>query len=203
MIVVQDIRDYLEGFGIDAATLSDSFIQRRIEATVAVVERESGKSFFEIKEIIEMLSGSGTATLQLLHFPVTEIIKIEILKNYFTPSPGITTGIVPSESYILSAKDGRLTFKSIQSWFPSDENSVYANYKYGYSFPPADAVEGLVNLVCADCLQNVSDREGSVKSLSIEGWSKSYGGDTKFAGAINTFKTRGMEYLINYYEMIL
>lgn len=203
MIVVQDIRDYLEGFGIDAATLSDSFIQKRIEATVAVIERESGKSFFEIKEITELVSGYGCATLQLLHFPVTEIIKIEVVKNYFTPSPGISIGVVPSDSYILNAADGRLTFTSTQSWFPTDENSVSANYKYGYSTPPADAVEGLINLICADCLQNVSDREGSVKSLSIEGWSKSYGGDTKFAGAINTFKTRGMEYLINYYEMIL
>ena len=203
MIVVQDIRDYLVGYGIDVATLPDSFIQSRINSMIVKIEKETGKSFFEIRDATKITGAYGSSILQLSNFPVTEIVGVEILSDYFTPPPGMTTGEVPADSYVVNLEFGQISFISNQSWFPETENSVKVIYKYGFSVPPVDAVEGLINLIAASCLQNVSSRKGDQKSLSIEGWSVSYSGNSKFENIVNGFQITGMEFLSNYYEVVL
>ena len=204
MITPQDIRDYLVGYGIDAATLPDSFIQSRIDSTIAKIELECGKSFFEIKEVEEYTTAYGSYTLQLLHFPITEIVEIEIVGDYYDLPPDLNTTEkkLGSGDYIANLKQGQITFKSNMAWFPEDENSVKATYKHGYASPPADAVEGLINMIAGACLQNVSSRKGDEKSKSIEGWSVTYSGKSPFGSVVNDFKIMGSEYLSNYYEAI-
>lgn len=205
MIVVADIRLYLEGYNIDASTLTDPFIQKQIDATVAKQERLTGKSFFATRTVTRNFHGDGSKTLQLHHWPIDVIDFIKI--KY--AGQGLPDTTLSSAEYILNKLNGQISILSsilvdgsqIFVW-PLGHNNIETKYDYGYTAVPVDVEDALIKIIAGNSLMQVSGRDGGTGSLSIEGYTKTFGPNGKYTNIVSGWKKDAKSTLKSYRSIV-
>lgn len=198
-ITVAEVREHMEGYGIDSSVLSDSFIQKKITAVVAKVEREVSKSLFGTKSETWVTGGNNGKTIQLPHWPVSSITSIKILYGDIDPS------VISEQEYQLNSRLGQISILSsilidgsyIFRW-PGGDNNIEIKYEHGYPIVNADVKDAIMSLIACACMMNVGGRDGGAQSLSVEGYSKNFGTGGKYSGVIMNMKKEAKNTLKSY-----
>lgn len=183
MTIAETICAYLDGFPVN---ISQKRIDAIVSAQTALVERITGLSFTGVEQIEELHDGTGHEELLLDRRPVLSLVDIQILSwpytNYAISADSI---MVVSDQGMLRVKNlYDVSFQPVSPVFPKGRNNVKVTYTAGYSTPPADVASAIALLGFADALGQAAGMAGDAASLSVEGWSKSYGNPRgKFANA--------------------
>lgn len=209
MILIADIREYLEAFNISTTQLSDAYIQRQIDAEIAKIERETGKSFFTVKTETLHLSGDGSKLLTLPRWPVVLINSITIKT---AAGVGYPDTQLQDSDYILDGKNGQVTIRSTLLEgalrifvFPEGFNNIEVSLDYGYTTAPPEVEDAITQSISANCLNYVGEQNGgALKSLSIEGYTETF--DTangiKYAGIIKNWKQNARN-VLKFYRTVI
>jgi hypothetical protein len=183
----QDVRDYLEGYGIDTTILSDSWIDKQItREIIPAVEKKTGQSFLSIQEVTEYYNGTGRKTIIINRRPILEIVNVE--KN---------GGAV---NVILEAKKG-IIHQEI-GIFPKGEKNIKVTYKYGYTEPPGPVAAAIEKLTAIEALKQVGARTGG-GILGVQAYSRNYGDEGKYTDLIKQIRQDARRNLRSYMTAVV
>jgi hypothetical protein len=168
----QDVRDYLEGYGIDTTVLSDSWINKQItREIIPAVEKKTGQSFLSIKEVTEFYNGTGKKTIILNRRHIAEIIRVETSGEPVTVKLEVSKGIIHREIGI----------------FPKGEKNITVTYKYGFTEPPDPVEAAIEKLTAIEALKQVGARTGG-GSLGVQAYSRNFGDEGKYTDLIKQIR---------------
>lgn len=177
-----DVRELLDGYGIDTTEVKDSWIRRRINRRVIPMVNE--KIGFDIaqtvqEEVVEFHSGTNESTLQLDTRNATELIRVEILDTVETTQDQRFI-LVPREGFIKSQNSDE--FLNTPA-FPKGNRNIRVTLKVGFIVMPDDVKEMIAAFAAEAVLAHLMGRDGGGASLSVVSWSKSYGERGKYTEA--------------------
>lgn len=178
-----------------------SYLTQSIANQTTGIEKYTGLSFSGVQTIDEIHDGSGTTELMLDRRPVLTLENIVILSwpytNYvITPS---SIEVIGDQGMLRVKNVYDVGFTPIAPAFPKGRNNIKVTYTCGYASFPAAVQAALVLMVCADVLGLAAGQRGDVNSLSVEGWSRSFGSPRgKFGIVRNDMVTRARTLLRGY-----
>ncbi len=154
-----------------------SYLTQSIANQTTGIEKYTGLSFSGVQTIDELHDGSGNTELLLDRRPVLTLENIVILSwpytNYvITPS---SIEVVGPMGMLRVKNVYDVGFSPIAPVFPKGQNNIKVTYTCGYTSFPSEVQAALVLLVAADVLGLAAGQRGDANSLSVEGWSRSYG----------------------------
>lgn len=178
IVTATAIRDFLEGYGVTTAVLTDVWIEScRDNQIVPIIERVTAMKFDEEVEVEEYYSGTGKSYLMLNRRPVNSIEKILRV--------GTVTGANLAPSVELIAQEGMLKVASNYSEgiygpiFDKGDKNLKITYKYGTADYPADVNEAIKLFVSAKALNFIGARTGG-GSLTVQSHGRNYGTHGKY-----------------------
>lgn len=178
-----DVREILEGYQIDSSTLSDSWIQKRIDRRVVpMVEEKVGFKLEggDQQELVEHHSGTNEAVLMLDNRNATELVRVELLGTSPT-TIAQEYQLIPGEGLLRAVNSEH--FLNDTTAFPRGTRNIRVTIKVGFATCPPQITE-LVSLYAADAsLANLQGRDGGGRSKSVVAFSQSYGEQGKFTEA--------------------
>jgi len=178
-----------------------NYLNQSIANQTTAIENYTGQSFTGIQTVDELHDGSGTTELLLDRRPVIDLQNIVILSwpytNYVITPSSIQ---VDQNMGLLRVKNVYdVGFSPIAPSFPKGRNNIKITYTYGFATLPNDVAAALALFVSADVLGLASGQRGDVASLSVEGWSRSYGNPRGKYGVVrNDMVTRARALLRSY-----
>ena len=154
-----------------------SSLTTAIANQTTAIEKYTGLSFSGVQTIDELHDGSGTTELMLDRRPVLTLENIVILSwpytNYvITPS---SIEVVGDQGMLRVKNVYDVGFTPIAPAFPKGRNNIKVTYTCGYTTAPAAVQAALVLMAAASILGTAAGQRGDASSLSVEGWSRSYG----------------------------
>jgi hypothetical protein len=180
-----DVREYLEGYGISATQLTDLWITKRItNIIIPYVEKITRQSFSAIKTVTEYHSGTGKNILILDRRPIVAVTEIAYVLG------GNTQRILNLAMIETVAKQGILKAKTnydeafLLPLFAKSEFNIKVTYTYGYTDYPSDVKEAIIYLTSSRCLTFIGARTGG-GSLGIQSYNRNYGNRGKYTDIIN------------------
>lgn len=198
---VTEIRNFLEGYGITAAVVSDSWIElRRDNLVIPHVEDITGMTFDGESTVTEYYNGTGENTLILNRQPVnsvTEIIEIGTLNE------GDLAGSVE-----LIGDEGMLRVKTnypegvYYPIFQRGSKNLKITYTYGTSDYPGQVHEAIIHLVAAFILVFIGSRTGG-GSLGVQAFSRNYGKFGKYSDILQIIVPAGYALLRKYMNEVV
>ena len=190
MIYSDDVREFLEGYGISSTILTDDWIDARIEKTIIpYVQRMTGMSFTAEDTITEYHDG-GNDTIVLNRRPVNSIQSISYISGVseIEDSSGVLEYQLDSDSGIIIKASGQ---------FSKGIKNVIVTYQIGSSDMNDDINEALLYLTSELCLTLIANRTGG-GDLSVQGIGKSYGPRGKWDAVRNDFTRQAKSILSKY-----
>jgi hypothetical protein len=169
-----------------AYDLYNYLIDPIIEKNINYIEGLTNLSLRGVQQYTEFHSGQGTAELMLDVKNIRELISIEILNR--VPVHGIlsisSVEIVPNMG-ILRIKRIAESYNLLMLNFPAGENNIKVTYEAGYEENeiPENIINALALLCIADILGNQASFDGGGTSISVEGYSQSFGAKGKYSEA--------------------
>jgi hypothetical protein len=199
---VTDIREFLEGYGITAPMLSDSWIESRRDGFVIPwVERKTNQSLASIKTITEYYSGNGTSILILNRRPILSVTQIEYVLGW------VYQAFLNLNNIEVILSDGVLKAKTniSEAWsyplFAKGDKNLKITYTYGFASIPADLKEAVIYLCCEQMLGFIGARTGG-GSLNVQGFSRNYGERGKYQDIRNDLNRQAQAILSKYKSMV-
>jgi len=192
-----EIRTFLEGYGITDSILSDEWLTARMTGLVIpYIERITGMSFDGEENITEYLSGSGEGILMLPNRNVTSLVSIEYVSGNDALSEIGLGGVVLAEGGIIKATSN-VNEGGTSTIFRRGNRNVKVVYKAGEADYPAKVKEAMMYLSAEQALGFIGARTGG-GSLSVQGFSRSFGERGKWQDIRNDLKRQAMFILKSY-----
>ncbi len=193
---VIEIRNELEGYGINSTVMSSRWIARfRDKFVIPYIERKTRQSFSEVKEVTEYKSGNGSSILILNRRPIVSLVSLSYTN--FVEVDQFTINVnsiqVIAEEGILKA---RYDFRE-DNWrpiFARGEYNIRVVYTYGYTTIPDDLKEAVIYFTAERTLGQIESHTGG-GSLSVQGWNRNFGNRGKYTNARNDLARLGMTIL--------
>lgn len=171
------IRDFLEGYGISTAVLTDAWVENcRDEEIIPHIEDVTNQAFDGEQEVTEYYSGTGRSILILNRRPVNSITTIREVGAVEGNLAGLVT---------LSEKEGIIKVTSNYSEgiygpiFRRGDKNIIVTYKYGENDYPTRVARAIKCLVAAKMLNLIGSRTGG-GSLGVQAFNRSFGSHGKF-----------------------
>jgi len=170
------------------------------------VESLTGISLNGVKEYTEFHSGQGTHELMLDRKNINELLSIEILNR--VPD----NGIISTSSIEVLSNMGVLRLKRIVESanillmnFPRGQNNIKVTYTSGYEIGevPKEILDAIVLLTIADILGDQAGFEGGGTSISVEGYSQSFGAKGKYSEIRADYYRQAKVLLKKYYTGVV
>lgn len=175
--VPSDVHDLLEGYGIDAAVITDSWIEtRRDRFIIPWVEQKTRQTVTGESQVDEYLSGTGSSILPLSKKPIISLDEIELIHGGGGDWNIDTTSIeVINREGILKATANALSSGTFQTpMFPRGKYNIRVRYTYGFATMPDDIAEAITFLLAEQVLTQIANRTGG-GGLTVQGYSRNYG----------------------------
>lgn len=195
---VDDIRDFLEGYGITSTILSSTWvIKRRDNFVIPFVERYIQGSINAENTITEYLSGNGQDNLLLSSRDVTEIVSIEYVTggDYDASLSVASLTLIPEDGIIKSIAN--ITEGSSLGVFKKGTRNIKVVYKTGGATLNPDISEAVIYLCAEQALGFVGARTGG-GAITVQGFSRSFGERGKYQDLRNDLKRQAMGILNKY-----
>jgi len=189
LIALDDVK---ESLGISDAS-KDNILTRYINYATDLIEKYcNNRRFKETTYTDEEVNGSGTHYLNLKHFPVTSITKLE----YRTSSDYSASDFdqVDTSDYILESSDSGMIY--FPRGFVRGTRNYRVTYIAGYATIPHDLEEACGQLV-SYLYKNAGKTEG-IKSETLGRYSVTYDKDS----SADLFKKAGVFDILQFYRMI-
>lgn len=190
-----EIRDLLEGYGVDNTVLSNEWIENcRDNEIIPHVEEITKMVFSAEQEISEYYSGTGKPTLILNRRPVNEIVSIQVVGS---------VSLIPSSTFTLIGSEGIVRLSNNFSegvrgpLFPKGSKNILVTYKYGTADYPEIVKSAIKNLVAAKMLNLIGARTGG-GSLSTQAFNRSFGTHGKYSDIRKELVSSAYSYLRKY-----
>ena len=171
------VREYLEGYGIDVAVISDPWIiDTRDDEIVPLVERGTALSLTGKKEVTEFYSGAGSTRLILDRAPIIDLIDFAYT-NSFDSNITLNSIDVDREQGILISKNSLENSTATQRLlFAKGNNNIKITYTYGFADAniPREVVRAILLLLASAVLLQIANRCGG-GDLNIKELSRHYG----------------------------
>jgi len=196
-----DIRSYLEGYGISSSIVSDSWIDETIlYEVVPFVESVIKTSLTEETTAVEYYSGNGRDTLILNRRFINSIVKIELVTGVdYDNAVNLNNIDIIADQGILKAK---ITidefFKNVV--FPKGNRNIKVTYKYGGNINNELRL-AIKMLSCIPCLDLIEGRTGG-GDLQTQCLTKNYGKMGKYTNIRIRLSNRAMAILRRYWTMV-
>jgi len=171
----QDVRDYLEGFGVTTALLTDTWIlKRRDQNVVPIVERGTGLSVTGTKQVTELYSGNGTARIILDRAPIKSLDEFAYT-NSFDSNITLDSIEVDLLQGILVSKSS-FDESTTRQLFAKGTENLKITYTYGFASAdiPLDIHEAILLLLAERALKQIAARCGG-GDLNIKELARNYG----------------------------
>lgn len=185
---VIEIRNELEGYGINSSVISNRWIVNfRDKFVMPYIERKTRQTFSEVSTATEYKSGNGGSILILNRRPIVELVSLSYTN--FVEVDQFTINVnsiqVIADEGILKA---RYDFRE-DNWrpiFSRGINNIRVEYTYGATaIPEATGLrEAVIYMTAERVLGQIEGRTGG-GDLSVPGISKSYGNRGKYTNARN------------------
>lgn len=149
---------------------------------------------------IDTVDGTGKVDLFMPRRHLQEVISIQLLN---IPNQILTIPIqsieVLGEKGILRIRNFRVeNYQQLAALWPQGESNVQVTYTAGFTDWPIDVFQAAVLLTAADALGREAAFTGGGSSLSVEGWSRSWGPRGKFGEARDDMVLRARTLLRRY-----
>ena len=201
--IADDVRMELEGFGIDATQLSDSWITNTItNAILPWISRVTKMSFTGIQTVTEFYSGTGNSNLILNRRPVIDVIDM-VLVTYSDMDAHLGIGnieVIQTEGILKSV--GVFENYPYISIFPKGMNNLKVTYRYGYADYPTDVKQAIIYFTCERVLGQVGMRTGG-GDLNVQNYSRSFGDRGKWTHVRQDYARMGHALLRPYLDGIV
>ena len=192
-----EIRDFLEGYGITTAVLTNAKIEDyRDNEIIPHIEDITGLVFDdEITSDYEYYNGTGKDYLILNRRPVNEIVELKLIGSL---QEGDLSGLVE-----LVGAEGIIRLRSVHSEgvhepvFRRGHKNIKVKYKYGTSNYPNMVANAIKNLVAAKCLNLIGARTGG-GGLTVQAFGRNYGPHGKYQDIRKELVTTGYGLLRRY-----
>jgi hypothetical protein len=172
--------DILQDFGnTTIVEVEYDLLSNSISQAISYIESLLGYSITSISEIIEYHSGQGTNEILLDRRNVIDIVEVSFSSdsNFLTNNQ-----IIDSSKYFLTKFDVvKLVGKNYL--FPIGKNNIKVKYTCGYNSindTPIDIKLAIIYLSVYNLLSYQVGVEGGGSSLSVEGYSQSFGAEGKY-----------------------
>jgi hypothetical protein len=177
---VTEIRDFLEGYGITSAILSDLWITARLDNTVIPhVEEVTRQKFSGIATAVEYHSGTGKNILMLDKKPIVSLTVIEYVLG------GDNISIMNNAMIEVIADEGILKSKTnydeafLLPVFAKGEYNIKVTYTYGYADYPGPVKDAVIMLTANMALGHVGSRTGG-GNVSGQAYNRTFGNRGKW-----------------------
>ena len=198
-ITAQNVRDYLEGFGIAVAdsVVTDAWILARISNfIVPVVEKHVRASFDGTTQFTDYYSGNGENVLILRRKNLDSVDSITMVGSTLTYN---------SSAYEIDLSNGIIKLKALLSegetvkGFPKGSNNIKVVYTGGYSNAdlPVDIREAITMLAAEVVLGNIANRTGG-GNVSTQGFNRNFGERGKYTMMRDDLKRQAYALLAKY-----
>lgn len=195
-----DVREFLEGYCATKCTISDAWIERRMDSFVIPwIERVTRQKFTGTEQIVEYYSGQGTSILVLNRRP---IVSLDALA--YTNYVEVDQFVINVNSIAVIADEGilkaRYDFRE-DNWrpiFARGVNNIVVTYTYGFDDYPDDIKEAIIYFTAEQLLGVLANRTGGGTSVSTQGYNRSFGNRGKYTSLRNDLARQGHALLRNY-----
>jgi len=176
---------------------------RRDRFVIPWIERATGLSIQEEREIEEYYSGNGTSLLILNKRPVNEITNLTYVNIPAETQTGnllLSVELVPEEGIIKSrANFNEGNFDPI---FPHGRYNIKIRYKYGYSETPDDLCEAITCILAKKLLIHIGARTGG-GSITRPGYSRDFGERGKYTDVLTDLDQTAYALIKNYTSSVV
>jgi len=171
----EDVRELLEGYGINKDVLSDAWITARLtNHVIPHVQEITRQSFSGIATAIEYHDGNGKNILILDRRPIVALTQIEYVLG------GDNISIMNNAMIEVVAAEGILKSKTnydeafLLPVFAKGEHNIKVTYTYGYADYPSDVKEAVIYLAAAQALGHIGSRTGG-GNISGQAYDRTFG----------------------------
>jgi len=164
--------------GVDDAAAVESFVKDRLRGASEELEQFCNRQFREPVAFTETREGNGTDTIQLRHYPVTEITSVESKGDTLTEGDDFEL----TERRNFAAAGGAEQNKGIlkrlgrrRVWHEHVEYTI--EYEAGWTQPPGvieSVAEDLVIAGIREAIGSNAYAEKGASSVSMDGFSVTY-----------------------------
>lgn len=193
-----DVRELLEGYGIDSSVVSSSWIDNRISKfIVPFIERTIKRSVEGTEQVTEYLSGNGRSVLMLSRKNINSLVSI----SYVSGGDYDTT--ISLNSVVLIADQGMIRVVSnlsegeYSSIFFKGIKNIKVVYNIGSSTIEEDLKEAITMLTAEVTLGQLANRTGG-GSLNVQGFGRNYGDRGKYTNIRNDLSRWAKDILKSY-----
>lgn len=200
---VIEIREFLEGYGINQSVLTDSWIEkRRDNFVIPYCERITRSSFSSVASVIEYHSGNGKNYLILDRRPVVSITEIRYVLggNTFNILNLAMIELVQNEGIIKAKVNYDEAF--FLPLFAKGDYNIKVTYTYGYAAIPDVLKEAVIYLVCEQALGFIGSRTGG-GSVSVQQFNRNFGQRGKYQDERNDLARQAHAILSNYTTRVI
>lgn len=194
----KDVRDLLEGYGIDGQKLSDKWIETRMTRFILPqIEKMTRQSFNAIATVTEYYNGNGSNILVLHRRPIVEIISVTYVLGSNVQGFIDLSRIekILSEGILKSKANYDETY--MLPIFAKGKRNIKVVYKYGWTNPPDDISEAILYLSAEQALGFVGARTGG-GSLGVHAYNRNFGPRGKYQDIRNDFARQAHAILSKY-----
>ncbi len=173
-----DVRKLLEGYGIDVAVLSDTWIDTCIsEEIVPEIEQITRCSFSGVQTAVEYYSGTGSSILLLNKRNVVDVTSIEYVTGSYSGNLVSATEVIGSEGIIkLTSSYNEGVYGAV---FRRGQKNIKVTYTYGYADYPTQVARAIKLLAAAKSLNLIQARTGG-GSFGVQAHSRNYGSHGRY-----------------------
>lgn len=190
------IRSELEGYGITASVLSDTWIDDcRDNEIIPHVEDITGMTFDQVSTVTEYYNGNGGSTLILNRRPVVAITEIIEVGSLSEGNLAQAVELIADEGIIKVSND--YTEGVYGPIFRRGVKNIKVTYTYGTADYPAKIFKAIKLLVAAKALALVGARTGG-GSLGVQAFNRNYGSHGKFTDIRKEFTASAYSLLKSY-----
>jgi hypothetical protein len=183
--VADDVREFLEGYGVTSTQLTDLWITNRINNNIVpYVEKITRQKFTAVQTVTEYHSGNGKNIMMLDRRPIVAVTEIAYVLG------GNTQRILNLAMIETVANQGILKAKTnydeafLLPLFSKGEFNIKVTYTYGYADYPDPVKEAVIYLTASRCLTFLGARTGG-GSLGVQAHNRNYGPRGKYTDIIN------------------
>lgn len=179
-------------------TLTYKFIQDRIDRFIVPwVQRKTRCNFNGVRTVTEYYSGNGSDILVLNRRNINEVTAIAYVSGNqsFTVSAA-SIELIATEG-ILKARTNAGESMTLSRTFPRGTDNIKITYTYGYDTCPDDIYDAILYLAAEQALGQLANRTGG-GDISTQGWSRSWGGRSKYTHERNDLRRQAIEIIRGY-----
>lgn len=191
-----EIREYLEGYSIDTAVLTDRWIiLRRDKFIIPWIERKARISIGAAEQVTTYHSGTGSTLLILNARNVIDLISIVYTISQGEFSPSLSSMELVQAEGVIKAK--RLFEDDRSPTFPRGKYNIKVTYTIGTVVVPEDIREAIIYLTAEQMLMLIADRTGG-GALGVQAFNRNYGKKSKFSNIRSDLARNGLSILRRY-----